>query len=132
MNEEYDFIYSFLEAHPNLKEEFMVQFFTKRFHNYMHTYARIAEEYRIPFLQRFSEELKKMQKEKILNFYSFPDGWIASMCLRIMDDYECFYFEDTLYRLESDLANARERLSRLYASREMKNGWIIKRMFKRG
>ena len=132
MNEEYDFIYSFLDAHKDLKKEFLVQFFTKRFHNYMHTYARISDEYKLPFLQRFSEELKKIQKEKVLNIYTFPDEWIAKMCLRIMDDYECFYLEDTLYRLDTELKEAKDRLSKLYASREMKNGGRIRRIVKRG
>jgi len=128
MNEEYDFIFSFILANPTIKKEFILQYFHKRFYNYMHTYSRIADEFKLPFLKRFSEELNYMQTQKIINLYDLQNEWMSKMCLRILDDYKCFYYEDTIYRLEKNLNDANHRLSTLRDSKELKTGLKIKKM----
>lgn len=122
MNEEYAFIHNFMDEHPFVKENFMNEYFKKKFFNYMHTYERIADEYKLEFLERFSQELKETQNNKEINFAKMEDGWISSMSLRIMDDYKRFYYEDTLWKMQKKLENAQERLDRLRNSREIKVG----------
>lgn len=122
MNEEFEFIHDFMEAHEEVKENFMYEFFRKKFFNYMHTYARISEEYKLPFLERFAQELNQMEEKKEINLAKIPDRWVASMCSRIVDDYKIFYYEDTIFRLNKKLDDARERFERLENSIELKKG----------
>ena len=122
MNEEYAFIHDFMMAHESVKENFMFEFFRKKFFNYMHTYDRIAEEYKLPFLERFAKELKETQESGEINFSKLKDEWLQKMAARIMDDYQMFYYEDTIYRLEQELNDAKNRLERLKTSNEMKVG----------
>ena len=85
----------------------------------MHTYERIAEQYKLEYLERFSRELKEIQKAKEIDLAKIPDNWIASMALRIADDYKRFYYEDTIWKLKKRLENAQERLNRVKNSNEM-------------
>ncbi len=122
MNEEYAFIHDFMIKNNQVKENFMFEFFRKKFFNYMHTYSRIAEEYKLLFLKKFSEELKQTQKSGEINIEKIPDKWLNEMAVRIMDDYKLFYYEDTIYRLEMQLKNAHERLDMLNNSNEFVKG----------
>ena len=83
---------------------------------------RIAEEYKLPFLERFAKELKETQESGEINFSKLKDEWLQKMAARIMDDYQMFYYEDTIYRLEQELNDAKNRLERLKTSNEMKVG----------
>lgn len=118
MNEEYAFIHKFIDKHPDVKKEFMNEYFRKMFFNYMHTYERIADEYRLMFLERFAKELKEIQRSKEIDIAKYPDAWICGMSLRIMDDYRRFYYEDKIYRLKELLENAKQRLDKVYHSNE--------------
>ena len=131
MNEEYNFIYDFIDAHPYVKENFLAQYFSKRVHNYLYTYARIADEFKMQFLARFAEELKEMQAKKIINVYKFPDPWISTVCIRIMDDYRCYAYEDTIFKLKNRLDEAHERYDVLAQSKELKKGKSIKKLLRR-
>lgn len=122
MNEEYDFIYNFLNTHEDIKNNFKEEYFRKKFFNYMHTYDRIADEYKLAFLKRVSEEFGKSIETKELDFKKLNDEWISTMCLRIVDNYRMFYYEDSLYRMEQRLANASERLNLVKNSNEMRVG----------
>ncbi len=122
MNDEFKFIHDFVMAHEEVKENFMFEYFRKKFFNYMHTYGRIAEEYKLPFLERFSKELHETQESGEINLAKLDDEWLRNMSARIMDDYELFYYEDTIYRLEQELRNAQDRLGRLRSSNEMMVG----------
>ena len=121
MNKEYDYIFDFINNHKNVKE-YIVQYFSKKYYNYMYTYNRIAPEFKLPYLKRFSEELQYAQANKIVDLYHYPDNYVASMCLRIMDDYKCFYLQDSIYRYETRIADAKERLAKLRASNELRVG----------
>ena len=122
MNEEYAFIHSFIDEHPFVKEHFMYEYFRKKFFNYMHTYERIADEYKLEFLERFSNELKEAQESGEINFAKMEDKWISGMALRIADDYKRFYYDDTMWKLKKSLENAQERLGRVKNSNEMIKG----------
>ncbi len=125
MNEEYDFIHDFVINHPEVKENFMFEFFRKKFFNYMHTYSRIADEYKLSFLERFSKELYETKTSGEINIGKLNDKWLNDMSSRIMDDYKLFYYEDTTYRLEQELINAQNRLNILSNSREFVKGKSI-------
>lgn len=119
MNDEYAFIRDFIEQHPDVKQHFMYEYFRKKFFNYMHTYERISDEYKLEFLARFADELKDMQSSGDIDLAKIPDSWISSMALRITDDYKRFYYEDTIWELKKNLENAQGRLERLKTSHEM-------------
>ena len=88
----------------------------------MHTYERIADEYKLDFLKRFSDELKEVQDSDGIELAKIPDGWISSMALRIADDYKRFYYEDTIWKLKRLLEDAQSRLERVKTSNEMVTG----------
>ena len=58
MCDEYDFIKTFLDNNPDIKKRFIYIYSLKRFHNYMFTYNRIAEDFKLMFLRRFSRDFK--------------------------------------------------------------------------
>ena len=135
MNYEYAFIHSFIKAHPEVEKNFMYEYFRKMFFNYMHTYERIAEQYKLEYLKRFSSELREAQQAKEIDLAKIPDNWIASMALRISDDYKRFYYEDTIWKLKRRFENAQERLEMVKTSNEMlvgrKNADRILKILKR-
>ncbi len=122
MNEEYAFIHDFILGHPFVKQNFLYEYFKKKFFNYMHTYERIADQYKLEFLERFSAELKEAQASKEIDFTKIPDSWIMSMTLRIADDYKRFYYDDTIWKLKKSLENAKERLKKVKDSAELQKG----------
>lgn len=122
MNDEYKFIYDFVNSHEEVKTNFSEEFFKKKFFNYMHTYQRIADEYKLAFLERFASEFRQSIESKELKLQDLSDNWIKMMCLRIVDNYKLFYYEDSIYSLEQQLNNATERLNRVRNSAEMLKG----------
>ncbi len=118
MNEEYAFIRKFIENHPFVKKEFMNEYFKKMFFNYFYTYGRIAEQYKLVFLERFSKELHELQDSSTVQIDKFPDNWIRETSMRIMDDYRKFFYEDKIYQLNERLNNANDRLRRVNESHE--------------
>lgn len=61
MNKEYEFIRAILEEHQELKERFIYQYSRKKFLNYVFTYNRLAEEFRMEYLAVFHKELKEAE-----------------------------------------------------------------------
>lgn len=129
MNEEYAFIYDFILKHPEVKAEFMNQYAIKKFFNYKHTYERVADEYKLEFLKRFSEEFNEMQESKVVDVYNLSNPWVSEMVGRIMDNYKLFHYEDTLYRMNAKLESAQRRLQTLEQSKEMEKGRKIASLF---
>ena len=119
MNEEYNFIREFLFSHNDIKDKLMMPYFYKRFFNYMHTYERIAEEYKLDFLMQFSKELHESYESGRFNIFDIPDEWVRGIIARIYDDYRQFYYEDTIWKLERKLDDANCRLSKVRNSREL-------------
>ena len=122
INDEYAYIHDFIMQHEDVKENFMQEFFKKRFFNYMHNYERIADEFKLQYLERFSKELKESEDNKEINFAKLNDEWIASVAMRIMDDYQLFYYEDQVWRVENKVNETYQRLEKLRNSKEMVEG----------
>lgn len=59
INQEYDYIKDILMQDEVLWKRFRHVYWFKKYHNYLGTLWRIAEEYRYEYLMRFSEELKR-------------------------------------------------------------------------
>ncbi len=90
--EEYDYIRSFLDRNPDLKEKFLYIYSLKRFHNYMFTLERIADEFKLMFLKRFSDDFRKALEAGELDKELFPyQDWQKLML--IIDDPEKYYKE---------------------------------------
>lgn len=119
MNEEYAFIHDFIDKHPVVKQNFLYEYFRKKVFNYFHTYERIADEYKLDFLKRFSQELNEAQDSGEFELAKIPDKWLSSMVLRVADDYERFYYEDTTWKLRQALNDAQNRLEKVKTSNEM-------------
>ena len=130
MNDEYAFIYEFLEKNKELKNLFINQYFEKKFFNYLYNYGRISNEYKLQFLERFSNELKEDITNGI-DIARFNNSWISDMAMRIIDDYRVFYYEDTIYRLRLELEQSKSRLDALRPSRELTLGRKITSFIKR-
>ncbi|MDE7215984.1 MAG: glycosyltransferase, partial [Clostridia bacterium] len=122
MNEEYKFIYDFINSNEEVKENFAEEYFIKKFFNYMHTYQRIAEEYKLTFLERFASEFRQSIESNELKLEKLKDNWVKMMCMRIVDNYKLFYYEDSIYSMEQRLNDATERLNRVRNSKEMIKG----------
>lgn len=66
VNEEYRYILAFLNEHPDLKEKLMPIYCFKKYHSYMFTYQRIAPEFRLGYLVRFSEDFAQDEADGYL------------------------------------------------------------------
>ena len=65
--EEYDFIRNFLKQHPDFEKTLAPICALHRFGNYMFTLERIDEKYKLDFLKRFSQDFRKILKDKELD-----------------------------------------------------------------
>lgn len=75
-NEEYAYIRSFLEKHPDLEKEFLYQYSMKKYHTYIFTLERIAWEYRKEYLERIAEEFREAEQKGELSKAVFtPQEW---------------------------------------------------------
>lgn len=128
MCDEYDFIYDFLDAHPAEKKKYFVPYFKKRFFNCMTTYHRVSNENKLLFLERFSDDLKKLIKRNNFKISDLQDEWMESIVSRIIDDYELFFYEDMNYKYNEQKEKALEKLKALRESNELKKGLKIKRL----
>ena len=76
MNEEYRFIYEFLDSHPDLKERFIFVYSMQRFRNYFWTYSKIDRKFKGEYLERMSAELNEAARNKELDReYFTPLEW---------------------------------------------------------
>ena len=67
MNEEYRFIYDFLNSRTELKKYFMNVYSMQRFRNYFTTYSRIDRRFKKEYLETMSAELKEAMNRHELN-----------------------------------------------------------------
>lgn len=85
MNEEYRFIYDFLNRYPELKSRFIKVYSMQRFRNYFTTYNRIDKKFRKEYLKIMSDELKEADlKHELDQEYFTPLEW--EKITRIMKD----------------------------------------------
>lgn len=125
--DEYNYIQSFVVAHPELRDKHFVKFFTKKVFNYLHSYRRIADEFKVEFLERIAKEFEEDLKLSYLNVEQL-DPWILDTVNRIIDAPELYHREDSTYNLEMEYKKVHELLSSLRNSEEFKKGLKIKKM----
>ncbi|APU78347.1 sugar transferase [Campylobacter jejuni] len=89
--EEYDFIRDFLKKHPDLEKTLAPICALHRFGNYMFTLERIDERYKLDFLKRFSQDFRKILKDKELDENLFGDGDMK-IIYSIVENPENYYF----------------------------------------
>lgn len=130
MCDEYDFIYEFMQANPDIHEKYMVPYVRKRYFNCMTTYERVNNENKLLFLERFSFDLNRLIKEYNFNLSCLNEPWLESMIWRICDDYRLFFYEDMSFRYEKEIEEAERRLHVLRQSEELKRGLKIKHALK--
>lgn len=110
MCDEYAFIDSFLKNHEDIHDELYGIFLVKKFYNYMYTYNRINDEFKIKFLERFSEEFRNpLTENKITE--DVAGAYVMNMLRRIVDDPVRFYYEDTIWVLQHDDVDFRLKIA---------------------
>ena len=72
--DEYRYIREFLDKNPELKSRYITVYFVKKYHNYMFTYSRIADEFKEMFLNRFSDEFRKAREAGELDQRVFTEN----------------------------------------------------------
>lgn len=125
--DEYKYIQIFLEENSDLAEKYFQQFFHKKVFNYLNSYRRIADEFKIDFLKRVAEEFKLDLKNPYLKREQI-DPWIFSQISRIIDSPELFYIEDSQYLLRKEYERVHQKLMRVRNSNEFCTGLKIKKM----
>ena len=89
---EYQYIKQFLENNPELKDIYIYIYSLKKYHNFQFTLRRIGEEYRLEFLQHFSNEFSEAKKNGELDKKLFtPYEW--KTLNRIIDDPKRYYHD---------------------------------------
>lgn len=129
MNDEYDFIYKFLESNQDIHKKYFVPYLKKRFYNCMTTYERVNNDDKILFLKRFSEDLKDLIRTNNFHLELLNDRWMEGMIQRICDDYYLFFYEDMTYRYTKRRELAIKKLNVLRQSEELKKGLTIRNIF---
>lgn len=85
MLDEYKWIENWLRSQPQLAERFLGIFLYKKTHNCEFAFSRLAEEYQLPFLERYASEYRK--------------------CIAANELDESFFWPDELNRLKSIVAD---------------------------
>jgi glycosyltransferase involved in cell wall biosynthesis len=92
MRDEYVFIRDFLESKPELKEKFIQVYWLKKYHNYLFTYRRVAEEFKMLFLTHFGEDFRQAKENGELDPQLFtPLEW--ENIHKIIEDPQAFHLE---------------------------------------
>lgn len=111
--DEYKFIYDFLSCNPDLYKLFVKRYCRGVFYAYRSAYERIAEEYKLSFLQRWSDDLNALKERGEF----FPDVWSKAernIVEEIMQNPEEYYFKtrSALYLKNSfDILNSNKSLN---------------------
>lgn len=125
--DEYKYMQSILKNHPEFTEEYYKRFFEKKLFNYLNSYRRIADEYKLEFLEKISKEFEEDLKEPMLKVESL-DPWIFTQINRIIDSPKLFYIEDGLYAYHQKYQKVHEKLMIVRNSEEFNKGLKIKKM----
>lgn len=125
--DEYKYMTDFLNSHLDLGEEHHKRFFEKKFFNYMNSYNRISEEYKLEFLEFISEEFKNDLKDPLLKIETI-DSWVFQQVNRIIDSPKLFYIENGVWIYKEEYMQVHDKLMKLRNSKEFKKGLRIKRM----
>lgn len=124
---EYKYIQNFILNHEDMCVKHFTKFFVKKVFNYLHSYKRIANEYKIEFLEHIATEFKADLKVSYLQIDKL-DPWIVDTVNRIIDSPEMYYFVDEEYCLRMEYDKVHEQLMKIRNSNEFKNGLKIKKL----
>lgn len=116
MCDEYAYIEDFLKNHPDLDADLRGIFLARKYYNYMYTYGRIANEYKIPFLERFGEEFKEPIKNGQLTDKHLPKN-VLNMINRIISDPVQFYYSDTIWGIQHQTIDFELKLNNIRSNR---------------
>lgn len=96
------YIGKFLDEHDELNAEYHKRFLEKKVFNYLHSYHRIADEFRLEFLERVSKEFESDLKNPKIHV-EMLDSWVLAQMNRIIDSPKLFYIEDGMYRQKKNM-----------------------------
>lgn len=125
--DEYKFMTDFLNSHTELGEEYHKRFFEKKFFNYMNSYKRIADEYKLEFLETIRDEFQTDLKDPLLKTGAI-DPWVYKQVNRIIDSPKLFYIENELWEYREEYDRVHEKLMKIRNSEEFKKGIRIKKI----
>ena len=107
----------------------LMQFLEKKVFNYLHSYHRIADEFRLEFLERVSKEFESDLKNPKIHV-EMLDSWVLAQMNRIIDSPKLFYIEDGMYRQKKEYEEIHKKWLLVRNSEEFKNGLNIKKILK--
>ncbi len=127
MCDEYKFMSEFLRQHNEMGEEYHKRFLEKKLFNYLNSYYRIAEEYKLDFLGKIAQEFEEDIEDPLLRVETI-DPWVWGQINRIIDSPKLFYIEDGIITSKQKYNDTHEKLMRLRNSEEFKRGLKIKKI----
>ena len=105
--DEYDFIWSFLEAHPAIMQKYQYVYAYYRYRNYAFTFERISPEFKHEFVCRFAEDFRKIANEGLLKEQLFTNHeWL--FLHEVMDNPDYVFYRQA----ESDML-AEDKLEKM-------------------
>lgn len=91
MCDEYDYILKFLEKDNERLKKFFPYFVVKKYDNYLFTYNRIGDEFKLEFLQRFSREFNEYKAKGLLCEDVFTKNKLNTLSV-ILECPEQYYY----------------------------------------
>ena len=123
--DEYKYMNDFFVSHKEFGPEYRKRFFEKKLFNYINSYNRISDEYKLMFLEKIREEFIEDLKDPLLKTETL-DPWILMQVNRIIDSPKLFYIEDSIYNYQSKYNQVHNKWLQIRNSREFKKGLRIK------
>lgn len=124
--DEYNYIQDFLVKNKEMCDKHFTKFFVKKVFNYLHSYRRIADEYKLEFLEHIAKEFENDLKLPHLKVDRL-DPWILDTVNRIIDSPEMYKLLETQYTLRDEYEKVHELLMQIRKSKEFNNGLAIKK-----
>ena len=94
----------------------------------MNSYDRIADEYKLEFLETISREFDDDLKDPLLKREKI-DPWVFQQINRIIDSPKLFYIENEIWTYREEYKQVHEKLMKIRNSKEFEKGLKIKRLF---
>jgi glycosyltransferase involved in cell wall biosynthesis len=97
--DEYEFIYSILDKHPDLKKLFIKIFVYRRFYSYLFALGKMGAQYKYDFLKRFSKDFGLHKTRDEIDPMLFTVGEINKLNSIISNPEKYYinnYYKDTL------------------------------------
>ncbi len=124
--DEYKYMTEILNSHEEFGEEYHKRFLEKKFFNYLNSYHRISDDYKLEFLTHIAKEFSEDLRDPKLRIESI-DPWIYMQINRIIDSPKLFYIEDNMAAYKEEYHKVHENLIKVRNSCEFKKGLRIKK-----